>query len=94
MSDSQRSDAERLDRQRTALDRVGSHLAGEIDFWWHTIGDAIGTERLHGHYGRSKIIREILVRHHGAPENLTLRETHDAAMQSQRVVGDAHGGES
>jgi hypothetical protein len=93
MSSSQRNDAERLARQRAALDRVGAHLAGEIVFWWRTIGDAMGTERLQGHYGRSKIIREILVRQHGAPEDITLRETHDAAMQATRIAGNG-GGES
>ena len=82
------SNPEVLDRQRAALDRVGPHLADEIVFWWDAIERAMTAKRLHNHLGRSKIIREILVRYHGASANITLRDMHDAAMHARRIAKD------
>jgi hypothetical protein len=75
-----------LDRQRAALERIGPHLADEIVFWWHFIEDAMTGKRLHNHYGRSKIIREVLVRYHGVPASIALRDVHDAAMHARRIA--------
>jgi hypothetical protein len=80
------SNPETLDRQRAALDRVGTHLADEIVFWWNSIEHAMTSRRLHSHYGRSKIIREILVRYHGVPTTIALRDVHDAAMHARRIA--------
>jgi hypothetical protein len=75
-----------LEKQRAALQRVGPHLAPEIDYWWRTIGDAIPAKHRHGHYARSKIIRALLARYHSAPSDVTLQQMHDAALHVKRLA--------